>query len=141
MAGTAAGTKNDLIDTLHADASFKTLICALQTAHMVDLWKGSGPFTLFAPTDEAFAKLPGGQISKLEMPENFAKLTDLLERHITKGAYSASDLRQRESIEAKNGVRHHIASDSSGLRIDGAVVLGREISCTNGIIHVLDSVL
>jgi transforming growth factor-beta-induced protein len=141
MLGSAINPVLDIIDTILAEAAFKALLCALQTARMVDQLKGSGPFTLFAPTDEAFAKLPAGGIQQLEKPENAAKLMRLLEGHLVKGEHNVPDLRQRQGIEAVSGAQYSIVTSGASITLGGAHILGHGIACTNGVIHVLDTVL
>jgi uncharacterized surface protein with fasciclin (FAS1) repeats len=141
MPGSAVNPTLDIIDTILAEAAFHSLLGALQAGGMVDELKGSGPFTLFAPTDEAFGKLAAGSVQQLEKPENAAALKRLLHGHIVKGLYSAGDLRQRQSIEALSGARYDIESSGAGVVLGGAELPGHSIACTNGVIHVLDSVL
>lgn len=124
-----------------AETSFRTLLGAIQTVRMVDRLQGSGPFTLFAPTDEAFAKLPAGTMENLEKPVNAAKLERFLNAHLVKGRYGSNDLSQRLSIETVGGAVYDVLTNAAGIRVGGAHLLGREIACTNGVIHALDTVL
>lgn len=141
MPGSAVNPTLDIIDTILAEASFKTFLGALQTAGMVDALKSSGPFTIFAPTDQAFDALPPGCVQGLEKPEHLAMLIALLEGHIVKGKHGSSDLRQRMTITAANGKVYNLVASGEHITVGNAHVLGHPIPCTNGVIHVIDSVL
>ncbi len=155
MAGTAAflmmaapGTsaapdkhaKKDIVDTAVAAGSFKTLAAALQAADLVDALKGPGPFTVFAPTDEAFAKLPAGTVEDLLKPENKAKLQAILTYHVVPGKVMAADVLKLTSAKTLQG-QSLTVSTKSGVSVDNASVIQTDIACSNGVIHVIDTVV
>jgi uncharacterized surface protein with fasciclin (FAS1) repeats len=132
---------HDIIDTAVAAGSFKTLAAALTAAHLVDTLKGAGPFTVFAPTDEAFAKLPAGTVESLL--KDIPKLTAILTYHVVPGAVMASDVVTMDGQSAKtvNGAMVAI-STKDGVKLNGTTtVVKTDIACTNGVIHVIDAVL
>ena len=132
---------HDIIDTAVAAGSFKTLAAALTAAHLVDTLKGAGPFTVFAPTDEAFAKLPAGTVESLL--KDIPKLTAILTYHVVPGAVMASDVVTMDGQSAKtvNGAMVAI-STKDGVKLNGtSTVVKTDIACTNGVIHVIDAVL
>jgi len=132
---------HDIIDTAVAAGSFKTLAAALTAAHLVDTLKGAGPFTVFAPTDEAFAKLPAGTVESLL--KDIPKLTAILTYHVVPGAVMASDVMTMDGQSAKtvNGAMVAI-STKDGVKLNGTTtVVKTDIACTNGVIHVIDAVL
>ena len=130
----------DIVDTAVEAGSFKTLVAAVQAAGLVDTLKGEGPFTVFAPTDEAFAKLPEGTIAELLKPENKDKLTAILTYHVVAGKVAAADVVKLSSAKTVNGKEVAI-STTNGVMVDGAKVVATDIECANGIIHVIDSVI
>ena len=132
---------HDIIDTAVAAGSFKTLAAALTAANLVDTLKGAGPFTVFAPTDEAFAKLPSGTVESLL--KDIPKLTAILTYHVVAGKVMAADVMKMDGQSAKtvNGATLAI-STKDGVKLNGAsTVVKTDIACTNGVIHVIDSVL
>ncbi len=132
---------HDIIDTAVAAGSFKTLAAALTAAHLVDTLKGAGPFTVFAPTDEAFAKLPAGTVEALL--QDIPKLTAILTYHVVAGKVMAADVLTMDGKHAKtvNGADLAI-STTGGVQLNGTVhVTKTDIDCTNGVIHIVDSVL
>ncbi len=132
---------HDIIDTAVAAGSFKTLAAALTAANLVDTLKGAGPFTVFAPTDEAFAKLPAGTVESLL--KDIPKLTAILTYHVVAGKVMAADVMTMDGQSAKtvNGATLAI-STKDGVKLNGAsTVVKTDIACTNGVIHVIDSVL
>jgi len=131
----------DIVDTAVAAGSFKTLASALAAADLVDSLKGSGPFTVFAPTDEAFAKLPAGTIESLLQPENQAKLRRMLTYHVVPGKVMAADVVKMRSAKALSNDTLTIAALDGGVTVDGARVVKADIVATNGIIHVIDAVI
>jgi uncharacterized surface protein with fasciclin (FAS1) repeats len=131
----------DIVDTAVAAGSFKTLATALQAAGLVDTLKGQGPFTVFAPTDEAFAKLPAGTVQELLKPENKAKLTAILTYHVVPGRVPASEVAKINSAKTVNGQSLMIKANSGTVMVDNAQVAQTDILCSNGVIHVIDSVL
>ena len=132
---------HDIIDTAIAAGSFKTLAAALTAAGLIETLKGSGPFTVFAPTDEAFAKLPAGTVESLL--NDIPKLTAILTYHVVAGTVMASDVVAMDGQSAKtvNGATLAISS-KQGVKLNGtSTVVKTDIACTNGVIHVIDSVL
>ncbi len=132
---------HDIIDTAVAAGNFKTLAAALTAANLVDTLKGAGPFTVFAPTDEAFAKLPAGTVEGLL--KDIPTLTSILTYHVVAGKVMAADVMKMDGQSAKtvNGATLAI-STKDGVKLNGAsTVVKTDIECTNGVIHVIDSVL
>ena len=132
---------HDIIDTAVAAGSFKTLAAAVTAAGLVNTLKGSGPFTVFAPTDEAFAKLPAGTVDALL--KDIPKLTAILTYHVVAGKVLAADVVKLDGKSAKtvNGADVQI-STTGGVKLNGtANVVKTDIECTNGVIHVLDAVI
>jgi uncharacterized surface protein with fasciclin (FAS1) repeats len=138
--GAATGTK-DIVDTAVAAGSFKTLAKALDAAGLVETLKGQGPFTVFAPTDEAFAQLPAGTLESLLKPENKAKLQRVLTYHVVPGKVMASQVVNLKSATAVSGDTIAIASAAGGVTVDNARVLKTDIAASNGVIHVIDAVI
>jgi uncharacterized surface protein with fasciclin (FAS1) repeats len=146
ITGTAANigartADKDIVDTAVAAGSFNTLARALQAADLVATLKGAGPFTVFAPTDEAFAKLPAGTLDALLKPENKAKLQRILKAHVVAGKVMAADVVKISSAKAVSGDTLAIVSRAGGVTVDGAKVVKTDIAATNGVIHVIDSVI
>lgn len=139
-AANAADTK-DIVDTAVAAGSFKTLAKALDAAGLVGTLKGAGPFTVFAPTDEAFAKLPAGTLDMLLKPENKAKLQRVLTYHVVSGKVMAADAGKLKMAKAVSGDTITISSSASGVKVDAANVVKTDIVASNGVIHVIDSVI
>nr|WP_184202805.1 fasciclin domain-containing protein [Polymorphobacter multimanifer] len=132
---------HDIVDTAVAAGSFKTLVAAVTAAGLVDTLKGAGPFTVFAPSDDAFAKLPAGTVDDLVKPENKAKLAAILTLHVMSGKVMAADVAgQKLSPESVNGEALHV-DGTNGVTVNGAHVTTADIACTNGVIHVIDEVL
>ena len=138
---TAARADKDIIDTAVAAGSFTTLVKAIQAADLVETLKGAGPFTVFAPTDAAFAKLPPGALESLLKPENKAKLQRILKAHVVAGKVIANDVVKTKSATAVSGDVLMIASRDGAVTVDGAKVVKTDIAATNGVIHVIDSVI
>ena len=131
----------DIVDTAVADGRFITLVAAVQAAGLVDTLKGEGPFTVFAPTDDAFAKLPAGTLDELLKPENKQQLTDILLYHVVSGKVMAADVVNLESATTVLGKDVAIKSDMGNVYINDAQVIITDIETSNGVIHVIDSVL
>jgi len=131
----------DIVETAMAAGSFNTLAKALQAAALVETLKGPGPFTVFAPTDEAFAKLPPGTIESLLKPENKAKLQRILTYHVVAGKVMAGDVMKMQSAKAVSGDTVTIAKHSGGVSVDKAHVVKTDIAASNGVIHVIDAVM
>ena len=136
----AAATKN-IVETAIAAGSFKTLATALTAAGLVDTLKGTGPFTVFAPTDEAFAKLPAGTLQDLLKPENKEKLAAILTYHVVPGQVMAAQVSKMASAKTVNGKSAAIKVSSGSVMVDGSKVIKTDILCSNGVIHVIDSVM
>ncbi len=131
----------DIVATAVAAGSFKTLAAALTAAGLVPTLQGAGPFTVFAPTDEAFAKLPKGTVEDLLKPENKAKLTRILTYHVVSGKVMAADVVKLKSAKAVSGDMITIKVVDKTVMIDGAKVTTADIAASNGVIHVIDSVI
>lgn len=136
-----ASEKKDIVDTAVAAGNFKTLAAALQAAGLVDTLKGPGPFTVFAPTDDAFAKLPAGTVEELLKPENKEKLVAILTYHVVPGRVMAKDVMKLNSAKTVNGKSVTIADRSGAVMVDNAKVVQADIAASNGVIHVIDSVI
>jgi transforming growth factor-beta-induced protein len=132
---------NDIVDTAVAAGSFKTLAAALTAAGLVDTLKGEGPFTVFAPTDDAFAKLPAGTLQSLLLPENKEKLIAVLTYHVVSGKVLASDAVKLKSAKTVNGKDATIKVSDKGVMVEAARVVATDIEASNGVIHVIDSVI
>jgi len=132
---------NDIVDTAVADGRFTTLVAGLQAAELVDTLKGEGPFTVFAPTDEAFAALPAGTLDELLKPENKQSLTDILLYHVVPGNVMAADVASMTSATTVLGEDVAIKVDMGDVYVNDAKVIVTDIQTSNGIIHVLDAVI
>jgi uncharacterized surface protein with fasciclin (FAS1) repeats len=139
VALTAMG-HGDIVDTAVQAGSFKTLAAALTAADLVGALKGDGPFTVFAPTDDAFAKLPKGTVEELVKPENRGVLTAILTYHVVPGRVMAKDVVNLTNATTLNGQKIDIAL-GKGVKIDNANVIKTDIECSNGVIHVIDRVI
>ena len=142
---TAAGARaaDDIVDTAVKAGSFKTLVAAIKAAGLVDTLKGDGPFTVFAPTDAAFKKLPKGTLASLLKPENKGKLTAILTYHVVSGKVMAADvikLKNRTKVKTVNG-KSITVNNKHGVKINHSKVLKTDIEASNGVIHVIDTVL
>ncbi|MBA3948748.1 MAG: fasciclin domain-containing protein [Acidobacteria bacterium] len=140
-ARTEAAQQKDIVDTAVAAGSFKTLAAALTAAGLVDTLKGKGPFTVFAPTDDAFAKLPAGTVESLLKPENKAKLVRLLTYHVVAGKVMAADVVKVTSAKAVSGDTIMVKVANGGVTVDNANVVKTDIAASNGVIHVIDTVI
>jgi uncharacterized surface protein with fasciclin (FAS1) repeats len=128
----------DIVDTAVAAGNFKTLAAALQAAGLVETLKGQGPFTVFAPTDEAFAKVPKADLDALL--KNKAKLTRVLTYHVVPGRVMAADVVKLKEAKTVEGQSLRIDA-GSGVKVDGASVIKTDVAASNGVIHVIDSVI
>ena len=131
----------DVVDTAIAAGSFKTLAKALDAAGLVTTLKGVGPFTVFAPTDEAFAKLPDGTLETLLKPENKEKLRRILTYHVVAGKVMASDVVKLQSARAVSGDTITVKVEDGVVHVDSATVTSADVTASNGVIHVIDSVI
>jgi transforming growth factor-beta-induced protein len=137
----AVSKQATIVDTAVAAGNFKTLVAAVQAAGLAETLSGAGPFTVFAPTDEAFAKLPAGTVDTLLKPENKAKLAAILTYHVVPGSVKAADVVKVKHLGTVNGQRVGIKVEGPKVMVDGALVSATDIGCSNGVIHVIDSVM
>ncbi|WP_421693441.1 fasciclin domain-containing protein [Aestuariivirga sp.] len=132
----------DVVDAAVANGNFKTLVAAVQAAGLVDTLKGKGPFTVFAPTDEAFAKLPAGTVDMLLKPENKDKLVAILTYHVVPGKVMAADIAGKDTkAKTVQGSEITITTKDGAVMIDNAKVTQADIVVDNGVIHVIDAVI
>jgi uncharacterized surface protein with fasciclin (FAS1) repeats len=131
----------DIVDTAVSAGNFQTLATALQAAGLVDTLKGEGPFTVFAPTDAAFAKPPAGTVESLLQPENRDQLIAILTYHVVPGAVTAEQVVGLDQAGTVNGQNVTISAGEGGVMVDQAHVTATDIMASNGIIHVIDSVI
>lgn len=136
-----ASAQMDIVETAVADGSFSTLATALQSAGLVETLKGDGPFTVFAPTDEAFAKLPEGTVESLLKPENRDKLVSILTYHVVPEKVKAEQVVDLDSATSAEGSDLKIKTKDGTVYINEATVVKTDIAASNGVIHVIDSVL
>ena len=131
----------DIVDVAVSAGQFNTLAAALEAAGLVATLKGDGPFTVFAPTDAAFAKLPAGTVDSLLKPENKDQLVGILTYHVVPGKVMASDVVKLSSATTVNGADVAITLDGGSVRIDNATVVKTDVGASNGVIHVVDTVI
>ena len=131
----------DIVEVAASAGSFKTLVAAVQAAGLVDVLKGDGPLTVFAPTDAAFAKLPAGTVENLLKPENKDKLISVLTYHVVPGRVTAGEVVKLSSAKTVNGRALRINAKDGKVMVDNARVTTTDIMASNGIIHVIDSVV
>ncbi len=134
------GHSKDIVDTAVGAGSFTTLVAAVQAAGLVDTLKGDGPFTVFAPTDEAFAALPAGTVENLLKPENKDQLTAILTYHVVAGKVMSTDLSNNMMATTVQGGDVKIMTEG-GVTVNGANVVTADIAASNGVIHVIDAVI
>jgi uncharacterized surface protein with fasciclin (FAS1) repeats len=137
----AQAQDKDIVDVAVEAGSFNTLAAALTAADLVDVLKGEGPFTVFAPTDDAFAALPEGTVESLLLPENKDQLISILTYHVVAGRVLAADVVTLESAATVNGQSVTISVSDAGVKIDNANVITTDIEASNGVIHVIDAVI
>lgn len=133
--------QKDIVDNAVAAGDFTTLVTAVKAAELVGTLKGEGPFTVFAPTDDAFAKLPEGTVENLLKPENKQKLASILTYHVVPGRVMAAEVVNLSHVKTVNGQSLAIKADASGVMVDNAKVIKTNIKCSNGVIHVIDAVV
>jgi uncharacterized surface protein with fasciclin (FAS1) repeats len=133
------GKAGDIVDVAAGNANFSTLVTAVKAAGLVDTLKGAGPFTVFAPTNEAFAKLPAGTVESLLKPENKEKLVAVLTYHVVAGKVMAADVKAGK-VATVQGSKATLATEG-GVTIDGAKVVTADVAADNGVIHVIDAVI
>lgn len=140
MAAADASSHKDIVDTA-VSAKFNTLVAAVKAAGLVDTLKGAGPFTVFAPTDAAFAKLPAGTLESLLKPENKGKLQEILKYHVVPGRVMAADVVKLTTATTVQGQDIAIKAGGGGVMVDSAHVVKTDVIASNGVIHVIDSVI
>jgi len=138
---TSADAQSDIVETAASAGSFKTLVAAIKAADLEETLKGPGPFTVFAPTDEAFAKLPEGTLDSLLQPENKEKLQSILTYHVVSGRVGSDQVVLLTSAKSVQGKELKISNDAGTVMVDGAKVVKTDIACSNGVIHVIDAVM
>ena len=145
LQATAGGYKEakqlDIVDTAVSAGQFTTLAAALDAAGLVDTLKSDGPFTVFAPTDAAFAKLPEGTVESLLKPENKDQLVAILTYHVVPGAVKAKQVVTLDSATTVNGADVSIEVSDAGVKVENANVVKTDVTASNGVIHVIDSVI
>lgn len=142
VAAAQAGTKKDIVDTAVSAGSFSTLVTAVKAAGLVDALKGDGPFTVFAPTDAAFAKLPAGTLETLLKPENKGQLAAILTYHVVPGKIMQNDIQSKiTEVKTLQGSSASVDAMTDTVTIDAAKIVATDVEATNGVIHVIDSVI
>ncbi len=141
IAAAEAAMPKDIVTTAINAGNFQTLATALQAAGLVETLQGAGPFTVFAPTDEAFAKLPAGTVEDLLKPENKEKLISILTYHVVSGKVMAADVAGMTEAATVNGKKAKVTASDAGVMVDKSNVTGTDIEASNGVIHVIDQVL
>lgn len=141
LAGNYHKEQIDIVDTAVGNGNFSTLAAALEAGGLIDTLKSEGPFTVFAPTDEAFAKLPNGTVEMLLEPENKDKLVAILTYHVIPGKVSAADVVKLDSAATANGADVKVSIREQSVFINDSRVVAIDIGASNGIIHVVDSVI
>ncbi|MGR5346147.1 fasciclin domain-containing protein [Vibrio mediterranei] len=133
--------EKDIVDVAVDNGSFTTLVAAIQAAGLVDTLKGEGPFTVFAPTDDAFAKLPEGTLESLLKPENKDQLVAILTYHVVSGKVMAADVMGLDKATTVQGQDIMISQQDGNVMVDGAAVVATDVMASNGVIHVIDAVI
>jgi uncharacterized surface protein with fasciclin (FAS1) repeats len=143
LAGAHSGSPapKDIVDTAVSAGSFNTLAAALKAADLVGALKGEGPFTVFAPTDEAFAKLPAGTLENLLKPESKDTLKAILLYHVVAGKIMANDIGSSATPSTLEGTTISVKADAKGVTVNGANVIKADVIASNGVIHVIDQVI
>ena len=137
----ALASGKDIVDTAVEAGQFNTLAAALTAAGLVDTLKGAGPFTVFAPTDEAFAKLPAGTVENLLKPENKQQLTDILTYHVVAGKVMAADVAGLDEAKTVNGKMIDVEAAGGSVKVNGSNVTTADVAASNGVIHIIDTVI
>jgi len=137
----ARAAEKDIVETAVAAGQFKTLAAALNSAGLVETLKGPGPFTVFAPTDAAFAKLPAGTVESLLRPENKAKLVAILTYHVVAGEVPAAEVVKLKDVKTVNGKSAAVMVNGATVSINNARVTTADVAASNGVIHVIDTVI
>jgi uncharacterized surface protein with fasciclin (FAS1) repeats len=141
MPAAAGSAQKDIVDTAAAAGTFNTLAAALQAAGLADTLKGKGPFTVFAPTDEAFNKLPAGTVESLLKPANKEKLKAILLYHVVSGDVTAAEVMKLSSAKTLNGQDLKVKVNDGTVMVNDAKVVKADVLASNGVIHVIDTVL
>lgn len=136
-----AKQQQDIVDIAAGDSTFATLVAAVQAADLVDTLKSDGPFTVFAPTNDAFAALPAGTVEMLLKPENRGQLVEILTYHVVPGEVLAQDVVSQSQVASVQGDTIDISVTSNGVQVDNANVIATDILASNGVIHVIDAVI
>jgi len=131
----------NIVDTASSAGNFETLCTAVKATTLVETLQGEGPFTVFAPTDEAFAKLPSGTVDGLLKPESKEKLVSILTYHVVPGKVMADDVTKLSEVKTLNGQSLTIEAEDNTVMINSAKVVKTDIECSNGVIHVIDAVV
>jgi uncharacterized surface protein with fasciclin (FAS1) repeats len=139
--GAAAAKADDIVDTAASAGQFETLVAAVKAAGLVETLKGDGPFTVFAPTDEAFAKLPNGTVENLLKPENKDQLVAILTYHVVPGRIMSSDIAGKQAQVSTVEGSELAVDATNGVMVDNATVVKSDIEASNGVIHVIDKVV
>ena len=137
----AGGHMKNLVETAASNDAFKTLVAAVKAAGLVGTLAGKGPFTVFAPTDEAFAKLPDGTVESLLKPENKEKLISILTYHVIPGKVMSKDIKPSQMVKTVNGQQVSIKLSYGKVSVEGASVTAADVEAGNGVIHVIDTVI
>ena len=137
----AQSSTKDIVDTAVGADNFKTLVAAVKAAELVDVLKGDGPFTVFAPTDDAFKKVPEAALKDLLKPENKKKLQEILKFHVVAGKVMAADVVKLSEAKTVQGQKVKIVTKDGKVTVNGAKVIKTDIACKNGVIHVIDTVI
>lgn len=130
-----------IVEVASGNPDFSTLVAALKAGGLVEALSGEGPFTVFAPTNEAFAKLPEGTLDKLLLPENKEQLVSILTYHVVPGKVMAADVVKVTEAKSLQGEMIAVEASDSGVKVDGANVVATDIKASNGVIHVVDAVM
>lgn len=139
--GAARAADQNIVDTAAAAGQFKTLVAAIDAAGLTDTLKGPGPFTVFAPTDAAFAKLPPGTLESLLKPENKAQLVAILTYHVVPGKMMAADVVKQKELKTVNGKMLPVTAKPDDVTVGNAKIVKTDIPASNGVIHVIDAVV
>jgi len=141
MLGAAAAKASDIVETAVSAGQFQTLVAAVQAAGLVEVLKGEGPYTVFAPTDDAFAKLPAGTVENLLKPENKEQLVAVLTYHVVPGKVMSSDIAGKTAKVATVEGGELSIDATDGVKVNEANVISADIEASNGVIHVIDTVV
>ncbi|MEM6361615.1 MAG: fasciclin domain-containing protein [Bacteroidota bacterium] len=141
MGSTVKSQSKDIVDLAVGNDGLKTLVAAVKAGGLVDVLKSDGPFTVFAPTDEAFAALPEGTLESLLKPENKDQLVAILKYHVVSGKIMSTDLSNGQKATTVQGEKIKVAIKSGGVKIENANVVAADVKAKNGVVHVIDAVI